>query len=162
MRTAHYVETLAAFVNATEIDGVDFDYEGFNVGDPVDVKAARDFSALIVATRKALGPKSCITVCLAANFNNPFIWITPDAVAVVDHVNVMSYIWSANGDFSKSISAVEYIHKGTELSGPIPKSKIAMGIAFYGCAISLQWRKRAHTRTRTHEEREYGGAGRDI
>jgi hypothetical protein len=68
-------------------------------------------------------------VCLAANFNNPFVFVdakVEGVLAAIDYYNVMSYVWSPSGNFERAKSAVAAVQ-----AAGFPKAKINMGIAFY-------------------------------
>ena len=133
-----YVSSLVDFVRTNQLDGVEVDYEEFGVGTPNDLAARKLYSALLVKIKKALTASSTahasahgavLGVCLAANFNNPFVFVDPKVdgvLAAIDYYNVMSYVWSPSGNFERAKSAVAAVH-----SAGFPKAKINMGIAFY-------------------------------
>ena len=90
-----YVSSVVAYVRAQKLDGVEFDYEGMGVGDADDYHARTKYSALIVRVKAALtsaGVGNSVGVCLAADFNNPFIFVqnTSAVLKAIDYFNVMS------------------------------------------------------------------------
>ena len=132
-----YVALVVAFVKQHQLDGVEVDYEAFGVGSAADKAARKLFTALLVTVNAALtqasssngGGGNIVGVCLGANFNNPFIFVenTTAAFKAIDYYNVMSYTWSASGDFTaaqKAVAAVEAVG--------FPKARINLGVAFYG------------------------------
>lgn len=135
---ATYVSSLVDFVRANRLDGVEVDYEEFGVGSQNDLAARKLFSALLVKIKHALASSSAahasahgaeLGVCLAANFNNPFVFVDPKVGGVlgaIDYYNVMSYVWSPSGNFQRAKNAVAAVK-----SAGFPKDKINMGIAFY-------------------------------
>ena len=133
-----YISSLVDFVRINRLDGVEVDYEEFGVGSPGDISARKLFSALLVKIKKALVSSSSkhasahgaeLGVCLAANFNNPFVFVDAKVDGVleaIDYYNVMSYVWSPTGDFQRAKSAVAAVQ-----AAGFPKAKINMGVSFY-------------------------------
>jgi hypothetical protein len=136
-----YLGSLVAFVRANRLAGVEVDYESFGVGSPGDLAARKLFSGLLVRLKQALTASGSrehpaihgdeLGVCLAANFNNPFIFVDPAVEGVlqaIDYYNVMSYVWSPTGNFDKAKTALSVV-----AAAGFPKAKINMGVAFCEC-----------------------------
>lgn len=116
------VAELKAFVNAHSLDGVDLDWEHPTSDDDV-----KNYGLLIRDLKLSLGKDKLVTSAMAA-------WqpVSPLAVQYLDRLNLMAY--DNDGRHSTFKDAVDSVT--TMVKKGFVKSKIVLGVPFYGRLIS--------------------------
>ena len=139
---SRFVESVVGFVNTHCLDGVDLDWEGWtkDANNAPVVSEMNDFRALVQELDAALGTASLSLDVYAGNWNGQHYL---DVHHLVDYVHVMAYDftgpWSAPGPHSSYNLAIGS-GSGASSTGLAywngfrkwPKSKLILGVPFYG------------------------------
>jgi chitinase len=127
------------------LDGIDIDWE-YPTSAAAGISASPDdranFTLMMRDIREAIGPDKLLTLATVANAGNDFI----DFRAIdpcVDLVNMMTYDMDSSGHrhhsglYRSELSPGVTTHEATEshLAAGVPRSKLVMGVPFYGRAI---------------------------
>jgi chitinase len=122
-----FVQTVVAFADARNFDGVDVDVE--DAGMP-----PANYEALVKGLSAALRPKGkLLTAAVASWFDAQ---ITPAALALMDFVSVMAYdgcnsseaMPCQHSSYESAVQALDHFVKGRKL----PADEVVLGVPFYG------------------------------
>jgi len=137
---AGFVQKLAAYVDSNQLDGLDVDLEGPAIN--------KDYEAFVAELAKDLKPKKkLLTAAVSAWFGGD--QITAKAFGHFDLINVMAY--DATGPWDKTKpgqhSSMEYTKKSVDywLNRGVPKSKLVLGVPFYGYGFGDAFTKDGYT-----------------
>jgi chitinase len=122
-----FVQTIVAFVDARDFDGVDIDIEG--VAFP-----AAGYEALAKGLSAALEPRGKLLTAAVAPSFDPLI--TPAAFASMDFVSVMAYDGCAvygpepcqHSSYEHAVEMLDHFVEGRKL----PADRVVLGVPFYG------------------------------
>jgi GH18 family chitinase len=136
-RRGGFVTKIAAYVAAHHFDGLDVDIEGPSINDGYG-----DFVADLHATLR--GRKLLLTAALSRGYGGSKV---PDsAFAAFDFVNVMAYDATGHWDPRSpgQHSSLDFAEANVKywLDRGLPKSKIVLGVPFYGYGFGPAYRKR--------------------
>jgi GH18 family chitinase len=127
-RTA-LVNNIVSFVNSSNLDGVDIDIEGELL---TSIDNAGNYTPFIQALKNSLGGK--LVTAATASYNGGMI--PTSSIQYFDFVNIMSYdaigpSWGTAGSEHSSY-AMAQSDINTWISRGLPKSKLVLGVPFYG------------------------------
>jgi GH18 family chitinase len=137
---AKFVAKLASYLTAHNFDGLDVDLEGPSIG--------TDYGAFVADLSKALGPRQkLLTAAVSQGYGGDQI---PDSVfAQFDFVNVMAYDGTGPWDPSHpgQHSSMDYMKENVQywLGRGVPKSKMVVGVPFYGYGFGKAFRNDGYT-----------------
>jgi chitinase len=115
-----FVEQLAKYCDDNKFDGVDFDWEF-----PRGERETAAFAELLAECKAAIGPHGrLLTIAVSPEQQLP-----PAAIQAVDRVHLMSY---DHGGPEHSTLAQAEADVNQVLSRGVPKSKLLLGVPFYG------------------------------
>jgi GH18 family chitinase len=136
-RRAGFVATLARYVAAHGLDGLDLDLEGPAI--------TGDYGAFVRALAQALRPRGrLLTAALSQGYGGDRV--PASAFASLDWVNIMAY--DATGDWSPQSpgqhSSLEFAQGSAAywLARGLPRSKAVLGVPFYGYGFGAAFRAR--------------------
>ena len=115
-----FVQNLKAFIDEYQLDGADVDWEYPDAG-----QSAQNFLALIQELDSAMPDKEITTAVVSHGENG--MGILPEALAVFDFVNVMTYDGPDHGTMKQFEQGLAFW-----TARGLPKEKIVMGLPFYG------------------------------
>jgi GH18 family chitinase len=135
-----FVQKLADYVEVNHLDGLDLDLEGPAINN--------DYTAFADDLAAALKPRGrLLTAAVSAWYGGD--QITAEALGHFDLVNVMAYDATGPWDPSKpgQHSSLEYTKKAVSywLDRGVPKSKIVVGVPFYGYGFGDAFTKDGYT-----------------
>lgn len=122
-----FVSKIKAFLIANNLDGLDVDLEGDNIGP--------NYELFITTLADSLKPAGLILTAALAMWNGQKV--SSIAAQSFDFINMMAYDatgpWNANneGQHSSYEFALEHINYWIATRG-VPKSKLVLGLPFYG------------------------------
>ena len=127
-----YISELFKYVLDHNLDGVEYDWEGYNDREGYSWLGAEGqadrtyFTSLVIETKKAFAGHNLL-VSFCGGISPGLYFINPEAIPYVDWVNLMTYTGNA-------FSSTEYIADKLKLWADfgMPKAKIHLGIPFYG------------------------------
>lgn len=115
-----FVKNLKVFVDEYQLDGADIDWEYPDAG-----QSSQNFLALITELRTAMPAKLLTTAVVSYGENST--GISPEAIALLDFVNVMTYDGPDHGTMKQFEQGLAFW-----TARGLPKEKIVMGVPFYG------------------------------
>ncbi len=123
------VNNIVSFVNSSNLDGVDIDIEGELL---TAIDNAGNYTPFIQALRNAL-PGKLVTAATASYSGG---MIPTSSIQYFDFVNIMSYdaigpSWGVAGSEHSSYAQAQ-TDINTWLNRGLPKSKLVLGVPFYG------------------------------
>ncbi len=133
-RQAAFLQRLVDWVEAYQLDGINFDFEKM---DPNDAEA---FTALVAATKKALPAGKIVSVCVTVPLDREAPnnwWQCYDRKGLgqtADFVAMMAYDSTEPGP----VAPIDWVHSRLRaVLDQVPAEKLLLGIPFYGADLTF-------------------------
>lgn len=121
-RRAVFVEELASFVSAYDLDGVDLDWEYPDPG-----TSSQNFLALLEEVRQALPAGKLLTTAVVASGDEHGLGIPAESFEYFDFINVMTYDGGeVHGSMAQFEGGLAYWR-----GRGVPAEKLVLGLPFY-------------------------------